>query len=223
MVKYGRAVAFLATVTAVRGFAPPSESAPLRSSEGQLRLQLSATSYLSDDEENQSLLNFRKDVDRLSDNVKEITSQHLESFSRAVTDEDVDLYEAELAKKKRNILHSSRDYQVTLPLTTESPLGFTLCQVDVGKEFSDVDLNVDSLMFQPPPPPTTTFDQNDNGEIIAMDLSVVKKHLDPNFRGVVISSVVKGGRAWQEGIRPGDALLSTSATMGDVSSAPTAS
>jgi S1-C subfamily serine protease len=215
MVNYGKAVAFLVTVSGVRGFAPRSESAL---HPGQLRLQLSATSYLPDDEENQSLQNFRKDVDRLSDNVKEITSQSLESLSRVVTDEDIDLYEAELAKKKRNIQERSREYQVTLPLTEK--LGVTLCQADAGQEFSDVDLNVDTLKFQAPPA-STTSDQRKEGEVVAMNPCEVKKRLDANFRGVVISSVVKGGRAWQEGIRPGDTLISTSATMGDVSSAAT--
>lgn len=208
-------MSFLVTASVVRAFAPRSESAwpP-----GKLRLQLSASSYLSDDEENQSLQNFRKDVDRLSDNVKEITSQSLESLSRVVTDEDIDLYEAELAKKKQNIQERSREYQVTLPLTEK--LGVTLCQANAGQDFSDVDLNVDSLKFQAPPAPSTS-DQQKEGEVVAMNPCEVKKRLDPNFRGVVISSVVKGGRAWQKGIRPGDTLLSTSATMGEVSSAGT--
>lgn len=213
MVNYGKAVAFLVTISVVRGFAPRSESAL---NPGKLRLQLSATSYLSDDEENQSLQNFRKDVDRLSENVKGITSQSLESLSRVVTDDDVDLYEAELAKKKRNIQERSREYQVTLPLTEK--LGFTFCQASAGQDFSDVDLNVDSLKFQAPPAPATSNQQKE-GEVVTMNPCEVKKRLDPNFRGVVISSVVKGGRAWQEGLRPGDILVSTSATMGDVSRA----
>jgi hypothetical protein len=39
--------------------------------------------------------------------------------------------------------------------------------------------------------------------------------LDESFDGVVVSSVARGGLAWKSGVRAGDILTATSATMGN--------
>lgn len=41
--------------------------------------------------------------------------------------------------------------------------------------------------------------------------------LDPEMKGIIVSRVVRGGVAWGAGVRSGDFLLATSATLGDVS------
>jgi len=211
MVKYTRAAAvLLLATTSVHGFSTRSESRS-KTSHG-LRPQLSASpAYFPEDGE-EGIQNLRKDVDRLSADVTKAGSEYLESFSKALTEEEVDTYEAEMAQKEKIVLEQRRRYDVTLPLT--QPLGITLCQVDVGQAFSDLDLNLDSLLFQSPPAPAS---EATDGEALAMNPSEVKKRLDQNFKGIVVSSVVVGGRAWHSGVRPGDILISTSATLGDVS------
>ena len=208
MVSYTKAaVALLLASSSVRGFTARSGR---RTDAHVLRRQLSASTYYSEDDENKKSL--QSHVDRLSDNVSKVGSEYLESFSRALTDDEVDAYEAELARKEKVILERNRQYDVMLALTRV--LGMTLCQVDKGQELSDFDLNLDSLQFQSPPPPRS---EANNGETVTMDPTQVKKRLDPNFRGIVVSSVVVGGQAWKSGVRPGDILISTSATLGDVS------
>ena len=39
--------------------------------------------------------------------------------------------------------------------------------------------------------------------------------LTETFDGVVVSSVARGGLAWESGVRAGDVLTATSATLGD--------
>lgn len=206
MVKYTRAaVVLLLSAASIHGFSTRTEFGGVNS-----RLQLSASpTYFSDDEERRDL---RKDVDRLSADVTKVGSEYLESFSKALTEDEVDAYEAEMAEREKIVMEQRRQYDVTLPLT--ETLGITLCQVDKGKEFSDYDLNMDAMVFQSPLAPVS---EATDGEALTMDQSQVKKRLDPAFKGIVVSSVVVGGKAWHSGIRPGDTLISTSATLGDVS------
>ena len=211
MVDYTRAAALLLlSTTLASGFSTRSES---RSSSAYgLRPQLSASPvYLSEDGD-EGIQNLRKDVDRFSADVTKVGTEYIESFSKALTEDEVDSYEAEMAQKEKIVLEQRRQYDVTLPLT--QTLGLTLCQVDVGQDFSDYDLNLDSMVFQSPLAPSS---EANDGEYLTMDPTEVKRRLDPNFKGIVVSSVVVGQLAWNNGIRPGDILISTSATLGDVS------
>lgn len=171
----------------------------------QLRLSASPA-YFSDDDEN--LNNLRKDVDRIGADMTKAGSEYLTSF----LEEQQDEYEVEMEQKNRIVLEQRRQYDATLSL--KETLGITLCQVDAGQELSDYDLNLDSLVFESPPEPIS---QASSGEALTMNPTQVQKRLDSNFKGIVVSSVVVGGHAWNNGIRPGDVLVSTSATLGDVS------
>lgn len=209
MVNYKRAAAvLLLSIVHVNAFSTRSE---LRSVTSRLQLSASPAFFDSDDE---SLANLGKNVDRLSADVTKVGSEYLESFSKALAEEEeeVDAYEAEMAQRKKIVMEQRRQYEVTLPLT--QPLGVTLCQVDAGQELSDLDLNLDSMVFQSPLAPTS---EANDGEALTMDQTALKKRLDPSFKGVLVSSVVVGGQAWNNGVRPGDTLVSTSATLGDVS------
>lgn len=208
MVKYTRAAAIL--LLAAISSSVDAFSSRVEKREASLKLRLSASpTYFSDDDEN--LKNLRKDVDRLGADMTKAGSEYLTTFSKALEEEE-DAYEAEMAQRKQIILEQRRQYDVTLSL--KQSLGITLCQVDAGQEFSDLDLNLDSLVFQSPLAPIS---EANDGEALTMNPAQVTKRLDSNFRGIVVSSVVVGGHAWNNGVRPGDTLISTSATLGDVS------
>jgi pentatricopeptide repeat protein len=203
MVKYTRAAAILLiwTISDVNSFSSRYERR--EPSLHQLRLSASPA-YFSDDDEN--LNNLRKDVDRIGADVTKAGSEYLTSFLEEQRDE----YEVEMEQKNRIVLEQRRQYDATLSL--KETLGITLCQVDAGQELSDYDLNLDSLVFESPPEPIS---QASSGEALTMNPTQVQKRLDSNFKGIVVSSVVVGGHAWNNGIRPGDVLVSTSATLGD--------
>jgi pentatricopeptide repeat protein len=180
----------------------------------QMRRNLSSsTMYHEGDEEMspdpaRSLQNLRDDVNKLG-------STYLETIQRAVQDDgDEDAYEAEMALKKKIVQERSRTYEVTLPLAGSRvdglPLGLSLCQVNRGLEFSEVDLDLDTLRYLSS---ADMIQLEQTAE--TMNISELKQRLEENFQGIVVSGVVRGGLAWRAGVRPGDMLRATSATVGD--------
>jgi hypothetical protein len=142
-----------------------------------------------------------------------MSSECLDSLSGALSDDD-DPYEVEIALKKQMVkARADRPtlgtYRVSFAMA--NPLGMTFCQMDPGLVFSDVDLDVDTLTSQAAPL------SGANANLATIDLKTTQERLGPNFRGILVSSVVKEGRAWKAGIRPGDIVAATSATVGDVS------
>lgn len=180
---------------------------------GGIRRDASTTlydnAYPGDDEETQK--------QQLSSSLGAAISNVNATISQMVADEE-DIYEAEAELKKRIVQERSGNYEVVIPLqATETEgltLGFSLCEVD-QRVFSDVDLNFDTLRLEAPPAEVTG--DVDDGSIQTMDQSKMARLLPPDVKGVVVSSIVKGGWAWNQGIRPGDLLKATSATLGDVS------
>ena len=51
-------------------------------------------------------------------------------------------------------------------------------------------------------------------QIEFMDEQGLARRIDGEFQGIVVSSVVQGSAAWTAGVRAGDILQSTSATLG---------
>lgn len=104
-------------------------------------------------------------------------------------------------------------------------IGMSLRQVFSGRKLSELALDVDTLRFQ-------SFDDELQGRRIVDEekdadamkfdilgsIQVLQKTalelLNESFDGVVVSSVARGGLAWQSGVRAGDVLTATSATMG---------
>mmetsp|Transcript_4943 Transcript_4943/g.6972 ORF Transcript_4943/g.6972 Transcript_4943/m.6972 type:complete len:1087 (-) Transcript_4943:79-3339(-) len=178
---------------------------------GGIRRDASTTlydnAYPGDDEETQK--------QQLSSSLGAAISNVNATISQMVADEE-DIYEAEAELKKRIVQERSGNYEVVIPLqATETEgltLGFSLCEVD-QRVFSDVDLNFDTLRLEAPPAEVTG--DVDDGSIQTMDQSKMARLLPPDVKGVVVSSIVKGGWAWNQGIRPGDLLKATSATLGD--------
>lgn len=153
--------------------------------------------------------------DSITATVISLSAEYLESLSGAVDDSD-DEIEQEIARRRRKVRERSGTYQVLLPILAEEgsspkPWGFSLCQVESGARLSETELNVDTLQYitrlSTPVTTTTTLQ--------VMDSATMAGKLDKDFKGVMVSSVARGGVAWNAGIRPGDILSATSATMGD--------
>ena len=123
-------------------------------------------------------------------------------------------------------------------IAVQNALGLSLRQVSPGRKLSELALDVDTLRFQTfvdELQGRTVLDddavvdgavaeagasgqslQSDEsvGSIQVLQNSLLERYRDV-FDGVVVSSVARGGLAWQAGVRAGDVLMGTSATLGN--------
>jgi hypothetical protein len=105
-------------------------------------------------------------------------------------------------------------------------IGMSLRQVYSGRKLSELALDVDTLRFQSFVDEMQGRRVDDAEEMDAENVSgenlgsvqllqsSVLELLDESFDGVVVSSVAHGGLAWKSGVRAGDILTATSATVG---------
>jgi hypothetical protein len=153
--------------------------------------------------------------DSLSDALNSVKSAAVDSISKAVSDEP-DLDEAEIALKKRLVGERVKTYTVTLPLASSSmegksqllSMGMTLCKISKGRTFGVNELNLDTLEYER----ATTFEKTE--WVQRMDPERLGRKIDGEFQGLVVSSVVEGSAAWAAGVRAGDVLKGSSATIG---------
>mmetsp|Transcript_12726 Transcript_12726/g.25465 ORF Transcript_12726/g.25465 Transcript_12726/m.25465 type:complete len:1100 (-) Transcript_12726:51-3350(-) len=98
-------------------------------------------------------------------------------------------------------------------------VGMSLRQVYSGRRLSELALDVDTLRFQSFGGELQGRDVSEEetdkslGSLEVLQNSVLKL-VKESFDGVVVSSVTRGGLAWQAGVRAGDVLAATSATIG---------
>jgi hypothetical protein len=157
-------------------------------------------------------------------------------------EEGPDVDAVEIARKQRLVQDRQlkTTYKVTLPLASATTkkaqqqqqqqqqsssssssmlnLGITLCQISKGRKVeSDVALNLDTLEMEAVSRPvvdgedgtTDAADPNDR-----MDVATIQRRIDGEFQGLVVASVQRGSSGWAAGVRPGDILKTTSATLG---------
>ena len=104
-------------------------------------------------------------------------------------------------------------------IAVANTVGMSLRQIYSGRRLSELALDVDSLRFQSFVGELQGRDLSDEtagdslGSLQVLQNSVLKL-VDSSFDGVVVSSVTRGGLAWQAGVRAGDVLAATSATIG---------
>jgi hypothetical protein len=105
-------------------------------------------------------------------------------------------------------------------IANASTVGMSLRQVYSGRKLSELALDVDTLRFQSfvgelqgRDVPEEEAEDYSLGSLQVLQNSVLKL-VDESFDGVVVSSVTRGGLAWQAGVRAGDVLVATSATIG---------
>ena len=149
-------------------------------------------------------------VDVIGDALSSVTS----SLSEVVSDmPDVD--EEAIATKKRLMEERTKTYSVTLPLVSSQleskssvlSIGMTLRQITKGRTLEDDVLNMDTLS-------TNSKTGQDSEKVQYMDEASLLRRVDGEFQGVVVASVLEGSSAWVAGVRAGDILKTTSATMG---------
>jgi hypothetical protein len=104
-------------------------------------------------------------------------------------------------------------------IAVSNSIGMSLRQVFSGRKLSELALDVDTMRYQ-------SFedelqgrrvdgeeDEQSPGYVQVLQTSALDM-LKDSFDGVVVSSVARGGLAWQSGVRAGDILTATSATIG---------
>lgn len=127
-------------------------------------------------------------------------------------------------RKKRVVVDALNNvptyvYDVTLPIVPGQNVDMCLKQVDVNGIVSENSLDVDSLKYISAEKDAilnkgmvrTTSIEGPDGTFQILDEECVMKGTD----GIVVSSIKRGGLAWNLGIRAGDLLVATSATLGD--------
>lgn len=119
----------------------------------------------------------------------------------------------------RNAARQTVTYETSLPLfkttTQEQSVGMTLRQVEQDGQMSSVVLDMDTLQYVLV---SNLGSSNDailesvgDGEEKVMSVEDTVEE----FVGVVVFSVKTDGIAYKSGVRPGDVVLATSATLGD--------
>jgi hypothetical protein len=166
----------------------------------------------------------------------------LTSVTNAAVDFVVSLDEpdrdaAEIARKRQLVQDRQQKmtYKVTLPLASLSSaaaatalrssssaaassvlkLGIALCQISKGRKIdTSMQLNLDTLEFESLPSVTSSSIDSGDDDRKAMDVASIQRRIDGEFQGVVVASVEQGSAGWVAGVRPGDILKTTSATLG---------
>jgi hypothetical protein len=213
MIRYGIALAVLLSAASVHSF--QNQHLLVRHSRDRLltkqkkmTVQRNVSSSSSPPEYNDG---------SLSDALNSVTNAARESISNAVAD-DTDADEAEIGLKKQMVQNRMKTYKVALPLASSSlegtskvlSIGLFLRQINKGRAFVSSHLNLDTLKYE-------EFGASDSvpaGELELMDEQGFSRRIGGEFQGIVVSSVTKGSAAWTAGVRAGDILQTTSATMG---------
>ncbi|CAJ1953306.1 unnamed protein product [Cylindrotheca closterium] len=151
-------------------------------------------------------------------------SDALNSVTNAARDQlasefsvDPDDDEAQISQRKKMVERRQKTYRVQLPLTAARiegksdilTIGMSLSQINKGRAFDDKCLNLDTLELEDP-----NMIMNDE-KYDRFDEQGSSRRIDGEYKGAVVSSVLKGGAAWTAGVRAGDILQATSATMGN--------
>lgn len=117
-------------------------------------------------------------------------------------------------------------------IAVANTIGMSLRQVYSGRKLSELAMDVDTLRFQSfvdelqgrrvdgeetngdAAEVSMGTDASSLGSVQVLQNSALEM-LKESFDGVVVSSVAQGGLAWKAGVRAGDILTATSATMGN--------
>jgi len=152
----------------------------------------------------------------ISDALNTVTTAARDSIVNAVRDEP-DTDEAKIALKQQQVQGRTKTFVVTLPLPSFTAIeersqlltmGLSLCQVNKGREFQGLELDLDSLNFLK----MDSIETQDN--VMRLDEVALSRRITGEFQGLVVCAVRKDCAAWTSGVRPGDIVKATSATMG---------
>jgi hypothetical protein len=142
--------------------------------------------------------------------------------------------------RSRSISGGKQTYKVTLPLrslsspsswssaetqqrrrrkllTTQASasvldMGIRLCQISKGRIMNEKEqLDLDTLEYVDI---AADSQQQQQQEQQVVDTTSFQRRIDGDFQGLVVWSVQEGSAGWLAGVRPGDILMSSSATLG---------
>jgi hypothetical protein len=151
-------------------------------------------------------------------------------IATGIDEPDVDAIDIARKQELVSQRHKAKTYKVTLPLTASLAsskmssqkrattasmsvsvlsLGITLCQISKGRNLDSVmELNLDTLELE-------DGTKRTNNNINTWTTSTTRQRIDGEFQGLVVSSVKQGSAGWVSGVRPGDILKTSSATIGN--------
>ncbi len=141
-----------------------------------------------------------------NDNDTNVVGDALSSVTNAAVDfvkDEPDTDAEEVARKKEMVQkrQTEKVFQVTLPLTSPSAIGISVCELNLD---APLELNLDTLELEN----VSNREQND------IEIAKIQRRIYGEFTGLVVSSVREDSAAWEAGVRPGDILKRTSATLG---------
>eukprot|EP00429_Kryptoperidinium_foliaceum_P036777 CAMPEP_0176158726 /NCGR_PEP_ID=MMETSP0120_2-20121206/81187_1 /TAXON_ID=160619 /ORGANISM="Kryptoperidinium foliaceum, Strain CCMP 1326" /LENGTH=648 /DNA_ID=CAMNT_0017496107 /DNA_START=307 /DNA_END=2250 /DNA_ORIENTATION=- len=159
---------------------------------------------------------FNQNGESIGDAFNSVTNAARDSIANAVRDEP-DTDEARIALKQKQVKERTKTYTVTLPLAASSvaeestvlSMGMSIRQVNKGREFEKNELDLDSMELRR----ADKMDAADE-KIERLDDSSLSRRINGEFQGLVVSTMNKDGAAWAAGVRPGDIIKGTSATVG---------
>mmetsp|Transcript_2856 Transcript_2856/g.8006 ORF Transcript_2856/g.8006 Transcript_2856/m.8006 type:complete len:1071 (+) Transcript_2856:141-3353(+) len=143
--------------------------------------------------------------------VSNITSSYMESMSMETDEEEAEVQQR-LDQRNKAFASSGRRDSFRVPFNFEEGFGLSLVQVSAGRKLSSKTFDLDQLISSEK---TDSNAEDDSQQQQTMDWPTVAGRLNPEFKGLLVSSVAQGSRAWQGGVRAGDVLVSSSATIGD--------
>ena len=168
----------------------------------------------------------------LGEKVRTFTIGYIDSL----TDDDDDdaQFTNTKQRRKRVVLDMTSGnptftYNVNLPiggLTMEtemtSRIGLSVREVEESGILSETCLELDSLRYVSLEEEMIRrkgmeCSESENGPIGSIQTLEQQEQGPEDRKGVVVTSVVRGSLAWEKGVRAGDILSATSATLGDVS------
>jgi len=154
----------------------------------------------------------------IGDALSSVTNAAVDSIANVVKDEpDIDAQEIARKQKMVQKRQTEKSYKVTLPLAPSavSNIGIRLYQISKGRKLDSVlELNLDTLCLEDGSKRSSVTNEQTENNDIEMDFSNIRRRIDGEFHGLVVSSVRENSAGWQAGVRPGDILKTTSATLG---------
>lgn len=224
MVTIYRIVALSIVLSSASSFPSSANSFSLRTTNQFHKTSRSASvSALYNEEGNGSTRDNSISMSSLGDVVRTVKVAYIDSTDVLLGQDEEDATATTIKERKKRVVIDAMNnvptfvYDINCPLGQK--LGFYLKQVDENGVFSECALDVDSLKYISAEKDAILHkgvermsgEEGPNGtfQIVAEDSTLTGNG------GIVVSSIQRGGLAWNKGVRAGDLLLATSATLGD--------
>ena len=147
----------------------------------------------------------------LREAMSNITASYIDYMSMDDDAED----QAAAQRLDRRVSSLVPDSVFRVQFAMDTPLGVTLVQVNKGRKLVNSKLDLDGVVGGVSAAAASSTTNGDRRvERQRMDWPTVASRLDMDFKGLLVSSVVKGSAAWEMGVRAGDRVTAVSATLG---------